>query len=393
MWWLLPSLTLASDPAVPPTPGEVSEEEAPGERPFAAYAIPLLSYDSNLLFGYGGFGQVVIADPSGQTPYRASVELQLYWTTGGYRNHYLRFDLPQLAGSKFRWQVEARKVQWSRAPYFGVGSDSPRLDGQDDTYDLYKQQRALVKTRLRYEILNDLEVLLMVDWRDEQVETYAGSRLERDQPLGVDGGRYSWVALGAIYDTRTNEIDPFDGYALDASVRLAHPALGSDFTVWGVNARARGWRQVSPRIVLAGQVMGDVRFGDEPFFNQAYAGGMGRGVVGGRWILKGLAEERYRGDGMVFLMPELRWTFWSPTVRNLDMDWMLVPFVDMARIWAWGDPWDGLDPKVTAGSGFRINFKDLIVLRSDFGFGFDEYAQAPTSRFDWQVYVLSEHPF
>ena len=381
MWSLLSVLALAESPP---------DDEG---RNWAAYAIPLLSYDSNLLFGYGGFGQVVIADPSGAGPYKASVELQLYWTTGGYRNHYLRFDLPNLAGSRFRWRVETRRISWSRAPYYGVGSDSPRVDGLPEEYDLYQQERWLAKTQLRYEIVNDLEVLFMADWRREVVDAYPDSRLDQDRPLGWEGGDYSWLALGVVRDTRSNEINPDDGYALDASVRLAHPVLGSDFTVWGLNARARGWRAVGERVVLAGHVMADVRFGDEPFFNQAYAGGMGRGVVGGRWILKGLAEERYRGDGMVFLMPELRWTFWRPKVRNMQMEWMLVPFVDAARIWAWGDPWSGLDPKVTAGTGFRVNFKDLIVLRSDFGFGFDEYAQDPTNRFDWQVYVLSEHPF
>ncbi|MCP4919054.1 MAG: BamA/TamA family outer membrane protein [Proteobacteria bacterium] len=385
MWLLATMLALAEDVA------EAVPE--PDGRGWAAYALPLLSYDSNLLLGYGGFGQVVIEDPTGEAPYRASVELQLYWTTGGYKNHYVRFDLPNLAGSKFRWRVESRRISWTRAPYYGVGSDRPREDGLPAAYDLYCQERWLVKTQLRYEIVNDLEVLFMADWHREVVDTYPNSRLAEDEPLGFEGGDYSWVALGVVHDTRTEEIDPYDGYALDGSVRLAHPLLGSDFQVWGVNLRARGWRRVHERVVLAGQVMGDVRFGDEPFFNQAYAGGMGYGVVGGRWILKGLAEERYRGDGMVFLMPELRWTFWTPTFRKMDMRWMAVPFVDMARIWAWGDPWTGLDPKVTGGAGLRINFKDLIVLRADFGVGFDEYAQDPTQRLDKQVYVLSEHPF
>ena len=365
-------------------------EDGLSREDVAAYAVPLLSYDSNLLFGYGGFGQVVLGDGGQHTPYVFSTELQLYWTTGGYRNHYLRFDLPQLLGSRFRWELEARSVRWSRAPYMGIGSDAPRRDDVDEEYYLYRQERNLLKTKLRYALVGDVELLVMFDIRSEIVSPYADSLLVEDQPLGFDGGRYAWLALGGIWDARDNEIDSRRGHSLDASVRTAQPWLGSDFTVYGANARWRGYHSPTERITLAAHVMGDVSWG-EPFFNQAYAGGMGRGVVGGRWMLKGMPEERYRGDGLVVVMPELRWTFWAPTIRRAPTRFMLVPFVDALNIWTWEE--FAVDPKLTAGTGLRINVKDLIVFRADVGAGYDEYARDPRMRPQVQVYVLSNHPF
>jgi hypothetical protein len=359
----------------------------------AAYAVPLVSYDSNLLLGYGLYGQAVVGDPGGDRPYKASVDAQFYRTTGDYVNHFLRFDLPGIAGSRFRLGGEARFVRWAQAPFYGVGTSAPRplVVGQDVWY---QQQRLMWRSSLRIELFGDAELLLLYNIRNEQVAPYADSLLAEERPEGIDGGRYAWGGVGFVWDATDNEIDPSEGHAVDASVRLAHPWLGSDWTVPGVNARWRSYTDLVEgpgRAVLATHLMVDMRWGDEPFFNQAYAGGMGRGVVGGRWLLKGLAEERYRVDNMAFANVELRTTVWSPTLRNAPTDWMLVPFIDTARLWMWEDPAATPWLHVTGGVGLRINVKELIVFRIDVGYGRDETEEGRQGQV--QTYVLSEHPF
>lgn len=356
----------------------------------AAYAVPLLSYDSNLLLGYGGYGQVVQGDPTGSRPYLASVDAQFYRTTGGYVNHFLRFDLPGIAGSRFRLGGQVRFVRWDQAPFYGVGTSAPRPLSVDEEV-WYKQQRLLWRTTLRVTLRGDAELLAQYDIRWEQVDPYADSLLADTQPTGIEGGRYAWAALGLVVDKTDSEVDPHSGSAFDGSVRLAHPWLGSDWTVPGVNARLRHYQPLSEALVLAAHLMVDMRWGDEPFFNQAYAGGLGRGVVGGRWLLKGLAEERYRVDNMAFVNGELRWTFWSPTLRKAQTDWMLVPFVDLARLWMWEEPQATPWVVATGGAGLRINVKDLLVFRVDVGVARDETLQGRKTQV--QTYVLSEHPF
>ena len=272
----------------------------------------------------------------------------------------------------------------------GIGPEAPRREGVDEEFYLYCQERNLLNTKLRYELVGDLELLAMFDLRTEVVAPYPESLLLEDRPLGFEGGRYAWLAVGGVWDARDSEIDSRQGQAVDASVRTAQPWLGSDFDVFGVNARWRGYHSPTDRLTLAGHAMVDLSWG-EPFFDQAYAGGMGRGVVGGRWMLKGLPEERYRGDSMVVLMPELRWTFWAPTIREASTAWMLAPFVDAIEIWTWDEP--TFAPKVTAGTGLRLNVKDLIVFRADLGAGLDEYEAEPHLRPLVQIYVLSDHPF
>jgi len=356
----------------------------------AAYAVPLLSYDSNLKLGYGGYGQVVQGDPSGQRPFLASVDVQFYRTTGGYSNHFVRFDLPGIADSRFRLGGELRFVRWAQAPFYGVGTSAPR-PLQVDEQVWYQQQRLSWRSTVRVQLVGDAELLVQYDIRREQVDPYPDSLLEEQQPTGIEGGTYAWAALGFVWDRSDHEIDPRQGLAIDASARLAHPWLGSDWTVPGMNARVRAYRPLGDSLVLASHGMVDLRWGDEPFFNPAYAGGLGRGVVGGRWLLKGLAEERYRVNNMVFANLELRWSFWSPTLRNAPTRWMLVPFVDAGRLWMWEEstatPW----VHVTGGAGLRINVKDLIVFRVDVGLAVDETVAGRQAQV--QTYLLAEHPF
>ena len=114
--------------------------------------------------------------------------------------------------------------------------------------------------------------------------------------------------------------------------------------------------------------------------------------MGGRWTLRGLPEERLRGDGVALTQHELRVTVIEHTVRGAPWAWSLVPFVDVGQVWLWDAP----PPEtlaVGAGLGVRLVAKELLVLRVDVARSVDTYAEAPTRRPSTQVLVLSEHPF
>src|SRR5688572_6392154 len=81
--------------------------EARKEQGFDAVGVPLLSFNSDLGFGYGAVGGAYIYGP-GYRPYRHGLALQAFFTTRGVQNHWLRYDGPRLIGSA---RLEAR-VEW-----------------------------------------------------------------------------------------------------------------------------------------------------------------------------------------------------------------------------------------------------------------------------------------
>ncbi|MCB9796326.1 MAG: BamA/TamA family outer membrane protein [Alphaproteobacteria bacterium] len=356
--------------------------------------MPLISYDSNLLLGLGGFGQVIWRDFSGEQPYLANLQLQIFFTTGGYRNHYFQWDLPGLFGSSLRWGGTFRRILWTQAPYYGVGNDAPIPPEAEPEHFWYDQSRFSLRTSLRWTLRGEWEALVDYRIRSEGVTLTPGTLLDQERPFGVEGGRYATLAIGALIDTRSDEINPYDGLAFDLSARGGFSWLGSQYTVYGGTFGLRTWRSLGgdPRWVWASHLLLDCLWGEVPFFDQAYFGGTTRGVIGGRWTLRGLPEERYRGDGLALTQQELRVTVFEHHVKTAKLTWMLCPFLDAARILSWDAP----DPRLlhlhgTAGAGLRLNLDNLLIIRADLGVGVEEFTDGRAP--ELQVYFLSEHPF
>jgi hypothetical protein len=401
---LAPSTARASEQtdAVTGAPTEDAEDSEDSEdsedKGFAIMAAPIASYDTTLKTGIGAFGQLVVSDPTGVQPFRISIAAQAFATFARFQDHYVRWDLPGLAGTKLRWDAQVRYQAWAYAPYFGEGNDTELRDEDDVGEEFYTwdSHRAMVRTNLRRPLgESPWDIYGSAVVADQQVEYEEDSFLARDAPTGLAGGLLNQLGIGFFRDTRTDEIDPYDGSAIDLQFRGSHPWAGSDFQFSGIHASWRGWARPIPRIVLASRLLVDARRGDEPFFTQAWLGGLTRGVVGGRFFLRGLSEERLRGDGVAGAQGELRWTFWTPTIfKTMDLRWMLVPFVDTARIWRWTEGSDAtLDPHMTGGAGLRCNIKQLLIVRADVGYAVDRYRDGSTRRDQVQFYFLSEHPF
>lgn len=367
-------------------------DDPPRERPFAVIGAPLVSYDTNLGLGLGGFVQGVVVDRSGDQPYRAKVAAQLFRTSGGYTSHYLRTDVPAILRTPLRWQGEVRWTAWSRAPWYGYGNGTLVDADQDDAWYQWHKRRLNVQNSLLWSLTPHFEVFVTQHMRFVDVGVYEDSQLALDRPDGVDGGRFAWVALGVMSDHRDNEIEPREGYTWDISARVAHPWVGSQWTLGGINGEARLFASFGERLVSASFLMADATLGDRPFFDGAYVGGLGRGVIGGRWVFRGLPEERFHGDGLLAAQTELRWFFWQPMVRGAQLRFSAVPFVDVGRILAWDepeDPWTHVH--LTGGTGLRFNLRDLLVLRADVGVGREETLDGASPSV--QVYILGDHPF
>lgn len=387
---------LAADGGGPALPAPETGEAGEGNMRPAWIVVPLVSYDAALEFGYGGFGGMIFPSHNPDEPYALRISGQFYKTTGGYANHFFRFEIPGLLGTKWRWRSDVRYVNWSEAPYYGVGNHTPIEPDIDEAYYEYAKVGVRFRQDIRRPIYGDWELFYTWSFRRERVSVFDDTFLDDDLDQGVAtgrrGGRYSYMALGALRDTRDNEIDPNSGAFINFSGRVSHPWVLSEYSVVGANVNASYFHPlVGGRAVSASNLMVDLRWGDEPFWNLSYIGGLGRGVVGGRWAFRGLPEERLRGNHVAWVQQELRIHVWEGDILKNRMDFMVVPFTDVGRVWDPGedDPWWHLH--ATAGVGARVDVRELAVLRADVGVGFEEYTTGREPSV--QVYVLAEHPF
>ena len=109
--------------AVVTTAAETKQEEKKEERRFTGLGVPLLSYNSDFGLGFGAVGGGYFYSP-GYEPYRHAFSAQVFITTRGVQNHFLRYDGVNLIG---KLRVEG-KLEFRRellAPYYGAETSPP----------------------------------------------------------------------------------------------------------------------------------------------------------------------------------------------------------------------------------------------------------------------------
>jgi hypothetical protein len=352
-------------------------------------ALPTPNYDSDNGFGYGAFAAVYNYGPEGpgEDPYKAKIAAQFFQTTRWYMDHFVDLDFPSLLHTRLRWDLKAEYEAWDHANYFGRGNFLPRLQDADlpnELYDQYALNSAKTLTNLRIPIRGDWEALVSYRFRLAWPDPYPDSMLEHLQPVGYDGGFYSQLSAGVVYDSRDREPSPTAGMFTEVSLSTANPLIGSRFSVVGANFTDRRFYSLvsNDRLVLANRFIADFRSGDVPFFEDWVLGGTQAVEIGGELSMRGLDAGRYRDDLILMLDPELRWTFLHTSVlKKNTLDIMAVPFADVCRVWAFEkeEPDAITHLHYTGGLGARFAWNDNFLVRLDVAYGVEEYAPLGTT--------------
>jgi len=365
---LLASLSAA--PVAPPPQPAPGLSPAKKESGVDAIAFPLVSFNSDHGFGYGGVGGMYLYAP-GKAPYAHALGAQVFFSSRGVQNHYLRYDGPQLLGPmRVEGRLEYRREM--RSPFFGAGNKSApdfRGDENDPRYNFDKGAPGFW-VRLRGRPCGDthpLQSYVGYGWRHTRVDVYETSMLGQEQPLGIEGGSTGQLLAGVLWDTRDDESDPTVGGVEELALRVSGSATGSRYHYAGITLSERRYLKLSSRLTLAHRLTLDMLFGDVPFFEWSNTGGVNvTEGIGGMSSVRGIERNRFSGNIKAFSNTELRFQAANLKVFGQDMRVGAVVFMDFGRVWHPGVPdgkWYEWHPGI--GGGVRLA-RRAAVIRMDY---------------------------
>ncbi|MBN1206123.1 MAG: BamA/TamA family outer membrane protein [Myxococcaceae bacterium] len=364
---LLPVLLLTVASAAPVM---TAPKPAPKSKGVDAIALPLLSFNSDFGVGYGLVGGMYLYG-EGHTPYQHGLGAQVFFTSRGVQNHYLRYDGPQLLGPL---RVEARfeYKRELRSPFYGAGNRSaPDFKGDvDDPRYNYDKGSPGAWLRLRGRPFGEdhpFQFYGGYSWRYTRVSPYEASMLEQQRPLGIEGGSTGQLLMGVLWDTRDNEPDPTTGGVEELAVRLSGHITGSRYQYAGLTLSERRYFRLSSRLVFAQRLSLDMLFGQVPFFEWSTTGGVNfTEGVGGMSSVRGVERNRFAGNIKVFSNSELRFHALDLRILGQPMKLGAAAFVDIGRVWHPGvvdGKWHEWHPGV--GAGLRVA-RRAAVIRVDY---------------------------
>jgi hypothetical protein len=384
----LPLALLLATTAIPARADDAPEPRAHTE----VGVLPLIGGDSDLGIGVGGLVSITRVEP-GWEPYRWQSELGAVFTfkrpdTGWqvpYQDIYVLLNVPHLLRDRLRLELRPSYTRELSQGYYGIGNASaaPELgpEGQPQTeYFEYGRIHPTLSFRLLFRLSTRFWLQLGNLLTYNEIDVHPGSQLDRDRhspdphlrsffgPLGPHFVDFFEYAL--LYDTRDNEISALRGMYHQIRLRLSPGGIAPlPYRYGQVNVTLRFYTTPIYRwLTLAARVVGDVLFGDPPFYELArYEDTFALGGVRG---VRGVPGQRYYGKIKLFGNLESRTEFASFSLFGLPCSLAGVLFVDMGRLWSdWhADPQldgDGLGLKLGLGGGLRLQQGAAFVVRAD----------------------------
>jgi hypothetical protein len=388
---MLPACVLALTTILLATQPARADDEPTPRTEFGA--LPLLGGDSDLGFGGGGLISLTRLEP-GWAPYRWRAELGAVVTFKvpaneglqmPYQDAYVLVNVPNLIRNRLRLEVRPSYTHEFNQSYYGVGNAVPAPErgpeGQSEIdYFQYERLHPTLALRILLRLGRGFFLQLGNSLTYNELGVNPGSKLDLDRrsasarvrrffgtmrPHLVDFFEYS-----LLYDTRDNETSPLRGIYHQIRLRLSPGGTSAVPYRYGqANATARFYATPVHRWwTIAARVVGDVLFGDPPFYELArFEDTFALGGVNG---VRGVPGQRYYGKIKLFGNVESRSQLASFPLFGLDCTLSGVLFVDVGRLWSDWDPDPQLDGrslglKLGLGGGLRLQQGTAFVVRGD----------------------------
>ncbi len=352
--------------------------------------VPIAGGSTDEGFG-GGFFSGLARVEKGHDPYLWNIESAGFVTFKGrpgggvmlpYQDYFVKLTIPKFFARGLRLEFRPSYTAERTVHYYGVGNaSSATVPAQaPDAYLEYGRIHPQIEIDLRWSIVDHLIGRHGLRYVQNWIETTDNSKLRDDMRTGSDevkrllgGTAPHAVALfwyGLQWDDRDNEVSPHKGTFHTFLMRLSPGGSGMfPYRYAESTLAARVYIPLSmPRITLAGRLVGDVLFGDPPFyelarFSDTYA-------IGGTNGVRGVPAGRYYGKVKALGNVELRTEVVSFDALGKPLILGVTVFFDAGRVWADTSPHPELDGrglglKYGTGGGLRLQSGSSFVLRTD----------------------------
>lgn len=384
---LISAAALASDP-LNSSDHPTSEDPARQGPHNELNLVPIAGGSTDIGIG-GGFFAGLAHLEKGYEPYVYNLEaagLVTFKREGGglelpVQDIYLKLTVPRFLGRPMRLEVRPSWT-WEILRYYGLGNASPDATrtGATSEFVSYRRLHPQLDSELRFRIVDHFAGFGGLRLTGNWLEVKPASALANDRLAGSDEVRKllgSFDSHGVLlfktgvqWDDRDNELSTHAGTFEELNLK-ASPGGSAAFPYRYGNANliARIFVPISkPRVTLALRVVGDLLFGDAPFyelarFEDTYA-------LGGSGGVRGIPAQRYSGKVKLFANAELRTELVSFHALGKPMTFGAVGFFDAGRVWADTHAETALDGagagiKYGTGGGLRLQSGSAFVVRAD----------------------------
>ncbi|HEY3493969.1 MAG TPA: BamA/TamA family outer membrane protein [Polyangiaceae bacterium] len=352
-------------------------------------ALPVAGGDSDIGFGVGYIASYARFAPD-REPYVLRLESAgavsyLPDETSpkvSYIDEYLLLELPHLVPHRLELAARVSFTRATTLKFYGLGNASVIDPGREPSDDHYEYARTYPAARLRatYHATPVIDLnwglAYEYDWLEipeegELAQTLANGTEQEKLLLGdTRNGSVVTFLFGAALDSRDDEVSPHRGHFHELRVELAPGGPSGIPHRWGrSSALFRVFVPIVPsRLTFAARAVGDLMFGDVPFYELSRFDGSS--AIGGLKGVRGVPANRYYGKIKLFGNAELRSELFSAHFWGKKNTFGLTGFFDAGRVFADYAPspeldGTGLGLKYGTGGGLRLAAGDSFVLRFD----------------------------
>ena len=397
-WMAGHAIALASPSAAPDadTAAQPGREPGPGKQTTEFNVVPLLGGNSDVGIGVGQVSNLAGIAPNVE-PYRWSLETSAFISfkprdgsvVVPYQDYFVFLHLRNLGTRGLRLDLRAAYTDERTVKFYGIGNASKEPAAAvpvDDTE--FSRTHPTLLAELRLPLPRKLFVLagsvFTYNWLDVAPTSVLGGYVTTGPPAGramigsFDAHGVELLELGLQYDSRDREVDTRSGPFHTALLRIS-PRVG-DFMPYAyqrVTLTARSYAAVSGRITLAFRAVGDVLFGDPPFYELARF--EETQAIGGVNAIRGVPAGRYYGALKLFGNVEARSDLFGFYLRGKAMKIGIAAFFDAGRTWTellHSHPeldGTGLGLKYGIGGGLRLRQGATFVVRADVAYSPDAH--------------------
>ncbi len=261
-------------------------------------AFPILMYDSDIGFGFGGKG--VLKNYFQQ---RESFDLTLFASSKGEQWYAFQFSLPDYElrqGSAYRlaWDL---KVEWDKllkSNYFGIGNDT-----RDNEYQFPREFFKIEQT-LGHAFSPTWIVEGVIRFTHYSVYDYElnWGTISPEIP-GAQENSVSLLGVNLRYDSRDSQIHPHRGMRLMLSAGQALPPLGSDWNFTAYRMEWSTYREILPGHIVALRWWMQQVKGVAPYQELS--------KIGDSWTARGYKADRFLDKAMTLASLEYRFPLYK----------------------------------------------------------------------------------